>query len=104
MRIGFACMPLTGHLNPMCALARKLQSCGNDVVFFGVPDAAPAVRAAHLPFVPFGEKEYPVGSIEDVMRGIAKLYGEDVMRYTLAKLMPGLMTTAFELLPQKLTE
>lgn len=104
MKIGFACMPLTGHLNPMCALARNLQSRGNDVVFFGVPDAAPAVRAADLPFVPFGEKEYPVGSIEHAWRGISKLHGEDVARYTLGKLVPGLMTTAFEHLPQRLTE
>jgi zeaxanthin glucosyltransferase len=104
MRIGFACMPLTGHLNPMCALARKLQSRGNDVVFFGVPAAAPAVRAAQLPFVPFGETEYPAGSIETAWRGISTLQGEDVARYTLGKLVPGLMTTAFEHLPQRLTE
>lgn len=104
MRIGFVCMPLTGHLNPMCALARTLQSRGNDLVFFGVPDAAPAVRAAHLPFVPFGEKEYPVGSIEHAWRGISKLRGEDVARYTLEQLVPGLVTTAFEHLPQRLVE
>ena len=104
MRIGFACMPLTGHLNPMCALARTLQSRGNDVVFFGVPDAAPAVRAAHLPFVSFGEKEYPAGSIDHAWRGISTLHGEDVARYTLGKLVPGLMTAAFEHLPQRLTE
>ncbi len=39
MRIGFVSMPITGHLNPMTALARKLESRGNEVVFFGVPDA-----------------------------------------------------------------
>jgi MGT family glycosyltransferase len=88
----------------MCALAQKMQSRGNDVVFFGVPDAAPAVRAAHLPFVPFGEKEYPVGSIENAWRGISTLHGEEVARYTLGKLVPGLMTTAFEHLPQRLIE
>jgi zeaxanthin glucosyltransferase len=104
MRIGVACMPLTGHLNPMCALAQTLQSRGNDVVFFGVPDAAPAVRAAQLPFVSFGEKAYPVGSIDHAWRGIAKLQGEDVARYTLGTLVPGLMTTAFEHLPQRLRE
>jgi zeaxanthin glucosyltransferase len=51
MKIGFISMPLTGHLNPMTALARRLQSRGNEVVFFGVPDAEPIVRAANLEFV-----------------------------------------------------
>jgi MGT family glycosyltransferase len=88
----------------MCALARTLQSRGNDVVFLGVPDAGPAVRAADLRFVPFGEHDYPVGSIEHAWRGISKLHGEAVARYTLGTLVPGLMTTAFEHLPQRLTE
>ena len=63
MKIGFVSMPLSGHLNPMTALARRLQSRGNEVVFFGVPDVEPFARAAGLDFVPYGETEYPVGSI-----------------------------------------
>ena len=57
MKIGFVSMPLSGHLNPMTALARRLQSRGNEVVFFGVPDVEPFARAAGLDFVPYGEKE-----------------------------------------------
>jgi zeaxanthin glucosyltransferase len=56
MKIGFLSLPLSGHINPMTALARKLQSRGNEVVFFGVPDVEPIVRAANLIFVPFCEK------------------------------------------------
>jgi zeaxanthin glucosyltransferase len=41
MKVGFVSMPLSGHLNPMTALARRLQSQGNDVVLFGVPDVEP---------------------------------------------------------------
>jgi len=41
MKIGFVSMPLSGHLNPMTALARRLQSRGNEVVFLGVPDVEP---------------------------------------------------------------
>src|SRR5258708_17653059 len=48
MKIGFVSMPLSGHLNPMTALARTLQSRGNEVVFFGVPDVEPFARAAGL--------------------------------------------------------
>jgi UDP:flavonoid glycosyltransferase YjiC (YdhE family) len=43
MKIGFLSLPLTGHLNPMTALARKLQSRGREVVFIGVPDIEPVV-------------------------------------------------------------
>jgi hypothetical protein len=43
MKIGFISMPLAGHLNPITALARKLQSRGHEIVFIGVPDAAPPV-------------------------------------------------------------
>jgi zeaxanthin glucosyltransferase len=66
MKIGFLSLPLSGHINPMTALARKLQSRGNEVVFFGVPDVEPIVRAANLSFVPFCEKEYPVGSMTEI--------------------------------------
>ena len=53
MKIGFVSMPLAGHLNPMTALARRLQSRGNEVVFIGVLDDEPFARAAGLNFVPF---------------------------------------------------
>jgi zeaxanthin glucosyltransferase len=52
MKIGFRSLPLTGHLNPMTALARKLQSRGHETVFIGVPDIEPVVRAGELDFVP----------------------------------------------------
>jgi hypothetical protein len=45
MKFGFVSLPVAGHLNPMTALARKLQSHGNEVVFFGVPDVEPIVRS-----------------------------------------------------------
>jgi hypothetical protein len=42
----------------MTALARKLQSRGHEVVFIGVPDIDPVIRAADLDFVSFCEDEY----------------------------------------------
>jgi zeaxanthin glucosyltransferase len=71
MKIAFVNLPLSGHLNPMRALARRLQSRGNEVVFFGVPDVEPFARAAGLDFVPYGEAEYPVGSIDKVYSSVA---------------------------------
>lgn len=104
MKIGFISVPLTGHLNPMTALARKLQSRGHEVVFISFSDAEPIVRAAKLDFVPFGEKEYPAGSIAKGYEGLAMLHGEDVVRYSAHEIHPGLCKAALEYLPAKLAE
>jgi zeaxanthin glucosyltransferase len=104
MKIGFVSMPIPGHLDLMSALARKLQSRGHDVVFIGVPDAEPIVRAANLDFVPFCEKEYPVGSVPKGHAGLAKLHGEDVVRYSCHEIHPGHCKAALEHLPKKLIE
>ncbi|MCU1319218.1 MAG: glycosyltransferase, family [Edaphobacter sp.] len=104
MKIGFVSLPLTGHLNPMTALARKLESRGDEVVFIGVPDAEPAVRAANLNFVPFGEKAYPAGSVAKDWGPVAKLHGEEVVRYSCREISPRLLEVALEHLPEKLAE
>ncbi len=95
MKIGFLSLPLMGHLNPMTALARKLQSRGHEVVFIGVPDIEPVVRAADLDFVPFCETEYPIGSVAKSWSTIANLQGLDVVRYTALELTPGLVGACF---------
>ena len=104
MKIGFLSFPLTGHLNPMTALARKLQSRGQEPVFIGVPDIEPVVRAADLDFVPFCENEYPPASIAKSWGPVASLQGLDVMRYTYRELTPGLIKAALEHLPGKIVE
>jgi zeaxanthin glucosyltransferase len=104
MRIGFLSLPLSGHLNPMTALARKLQSRGNDVVFISVPDAGPVLRAANLKFVSFCEKEYPIGSIAQGWSSVAKLHGDEVLRHSSRELIPGLCKAALEHLPEKIAE
>jgi len=104
MRIGFLSMPLHGHMNPMTALARKMQARGNDVVFIGVPDVEPMVRAAGLTFVPFCQGEYPRGTIEAEWAKVSKLQGLDVVEYTLEELSPGLIAAALDHLPQTVAE
>jgi zeaxanthin glucosyltransferase len=104
MKIGFVCMPMAGHLNPMTTLARKLQSRGHEVVFFGAPDAEAAVRASNLDFVPFGEREFPAGSIAEKYATMSRLQGVEVARYALAELHPGLCRVALEQLPGKLAQ
>jgi zeaxanthin glucosyltransferase len=104
MRIGFLSLPLSGHLNPMTALARKLQARGNEVVFISVPDAEPVLRAAGLEFVPFCEEEYPTGSIDGYWSSVAKLHGEEVIRHSSRELLPGICKAALEHLPKKIAE
>jgi UDP:flavonoid glycosyltransferase YjiC (YdhE family) len=104
MKIGFVSMPLSGHLNPMTALARRLQSRGNEVVFFGVPDVEPFARAAGLEFVSYGETEYPVGSIEKVYSSVAKLHGFEVVRHSCMDLNPDLTRVTFNYLAEKLAD
>jgi zeaxanthin glucosyltransferase len=83
MKIGFISMPLTGHLNPMTALARKLQARGHEIVFIGVPDAGSTVRAAGLHFVPWCEEEFPAGSCASALAPVAKLHGTEATRWTI---------------------
>jgi zeaxanthin glucosyltransferase len=102
MKIGFVSMPLSGHLNPMTALARRLQSRGHEVVFFGVPDVEPFARAAGLDFVPYGEKEYPAGSIDKLYSSVAQLHGFEVVRHSCMDLNPDLTRVTFDYLAEKL--
>ena len=104
MKIGFLSLPLTGHLNPMAALARKLQSRGHEVVFIGVPDIEPVVHSADLDFVPFCENEYPPGSVAKSWGRVANLHGLDVARYSVRELTSGLVKAALEHLPAKIAE
>jgi MGT family glycosyltransferase len=103
-KIGFLSLPLTGHLNPMTGLARKLQSRGNEVVFIGVPDIEPVVRAANLEFAPFCENEFPPGYVAKRWGAVASLQGLDVLRYTTRELSPELLKASLEHLPAKIAE
>jgi zeaxanthin glucosyltransferase len=104
MKIGFLSLPVSGHLNPMTALARKLQARGNDVVFISVPDAEAVLLAAGLQFVPFCEQEYPVGTIAQEWSAVSKLHGFDVVRHSVSEMMPRLIKAALDHLPGKIAE
>jgi zeaxanthin glucosyltransferase len=102
MKIGFVSMPLSGHLNPMTALARRLQSRGHEVVLFGVPDVEPFARAAGLDFVPYAEAEFPVGSIDKLYSSVATMRGFEVVRHSCMDLNPRLTRVTFEYLAEKI--
>ena len=73
MSIAFLGVRVPGHLNPMTTLARRLQARGHDVVFISILDTEPYVRAAQLPFIPYCEKELPLGSVRQTTDQLSKL-------------------------------
>lgn len=83
MRIAFACPPLSGHLHPMTALARRVQERGHKVVFLGVPDSGSFVRAAGLEFLAFGEDRCPAGAVARRLRLLSDLSGLKGVRQTI---------------------
>ena len=104
MRIGFLSLPVPGHLNPMTALARKLQSRGHDVVFMSLADVAPVVEAAELPFVPCSETAYPAGSLGKLVRRLSELSGEEALHFTVNAMMKGYTASLFETVADTLSK
>ena len=84
MKIGFICLPVQGHFNPMSTLARQLQSRNHEVVMFSPPPMEPLVRAANLPFVPFGAKEFPVDKASEMIALLGRLKGEEALQCTVS--------------------
>jgi zeaxanthin glucosyltransferase len=74
MKLGFICLNLPGHLNPMTTLARHLQARNHDVVFLY------SSGAAGLPFVSGPEKDQIDGSVPD----LSKMQGEDALKFGVA--------------------
>jgi zeaxanthin glucosyltransferase len=104
MKIGFISMPLTGHLNPMIALARKLQSRGHEIVFIGIPDVGPYARAAGLNFVSYCEEELPAGSSAGILAPAAKLHGMETTRWTIQGAGRAMFQVASQHLPRVIAE
>jgi zeaxanthin glucosyltransferase len=99
MKFGFISAPVSGHMNPMIALGRRLQSRGHEVVFFNIPDMEARVLEAGLGFAAYGGEAFPVGSAAKLWARLAPLHGLDVMRCTMAECVPPLYTAVFAELP-----
>jgi zeaxanthin glucosyltransferase len=91
MKIGFVCMPVSGHLNPMIALACEVRSLGHHVHFFTLEDAAAAVRAADLPFHALSQSRHPLGSMEVHLQELAKKCGFQTTEYWFTQLLPDIL-------------
>ena len=103
MKIAFLGVRVPGHLNPMTTLARKLKGRGHDVVFLSMPDTEPFVRAAELPFIPFCENDFPVGSLAKSMAALSKLQAQAALELVI-KSVANTMESAFRNLPRTLRD
>ena len=104
MKIGFVSMPYSGHLNPMIALAHKLEVRGHDIVFFGIEDAATTVQAANLKFHAVAQKEFPLGASAGYLEKISKLRGLEILRFSTQTRQPKLCRAMLNHLPDAVTE
>ena len=99
MKIGFICLPLSGHVLPMTSLMRKLQSRGHEVFFLGVPDYESIVRDADLSFLECCARSFPRGSMPGLWQPIASMQGLEIMQYAMTSIFPKLIAAALKELP-----
>jgi len=84
MKIGFISLSVPGHFNPMSAVARQLRSRNHDVVVLSLPVMEPFARAANLPFIPFGEKDFSIEHSAEVVGTLSRLKGEEALQFTVS--------------------
>jgi zeaxanthin glucosyltransferase len=82
MKVGFISLPVPGHFNPMSAVARQLQSRNHDVVMLSLSLSEPLVRAANLPFIPFGEKDFPDQVNAEILGTMGQLKGDEGLQFS----------------------
>ena len=79
---GIICPPYPGHLNPLSALGRELQSRGHRVTFLQIPDLELKVRSEGLNFYPIGESTYQAGTMAQTFIELAKLSELKALEYS----------------------
>ena len=71
MKIGFICLNLPGHLNPMTAVAHQLRTRGHDVVFLYSP------KANGFPCIPAEEND----EVNANRPAVSKLAGWEALEF-----------------------
>jgi len=84
-RLGAFCFPGTGHINPMTALARRLEQRGHKVVIFGIADTEARVKAAGIEFHLLGAEDYPPGTLQGLDQRLGELKGLATFRFTVER-------------------
>jgi zeaxanthin glucosyltransferase len=97
MKIGLISLSVPGHFNPMSAVARQLQSRNHDVVVLSLPVMQPLACAANLPFIPFGEKEFPTEHTSEVVDTLSRLKKQTIAKTNGLSRAAALLEEAFGL-------
>jgi UDP:flavonoid glycosyltransferase YjiC (YdhE family) len=98
MKIAFLTYSNHGHMQTMIALAQQLKKRGHGVSFIGTLDGQRFARAAGIPFLAYCEKEYPLGSTQEIFRQLWRLQGEAALEFSI-RLIADDLAAAFRQLP-----
>jgi hypothetical protein len=83
MKIGFVSLYGPGHFNPMSAIARQLDSRNHNVVMISLPFIEPLARAANLPFISFGGKNFPDSVSAEIVGTMGRLKGGQAREFAI---------------------
>ena len=81
MTLGFICLDAPGHLNPMTALARQLQSRNHEVIFLY------SSEAAGLPVFPQKQQSAEQDTTKKAIAEVSKMQGEDALQFGVKAIM-----------------
>ena len=90
--LGLICPELSGHLNPMTTLGRKLQRRGHHVTVVAGSDVRAKAQQSGLGFVVIGEREFPEGAMGEAAAQLGRLTGLKAVRFTVELLRRGVAT------------
>ena len=81
MKLGLICINAPGHLNPMTALARQLQSRNHEVIFLY------SSEAAGLPVFPQKQQSAEQDTTKKAIAEVSKMQGEDALQFGVKAIM-----------------
>jgi MGT family glycosyltransferase len=80
---GIICPPVSGHVDPLAALARTLISRGHRATFFHVSDLEHKIRSEGVDFCAIASDRYRSGLLAQTVRLLARLKGLASLRYAI---------------------
>jgi len=86
MKIAFTTLPAPGHINPLTAVARRLQSRGHDVTFIALPYMVAPIEAAGLKCIPCDEGDLSAEWIKTTHSRLSQLDGEAAVQFSFESL------------------
>jgi len=80
--VGVVCPNMSGHLNPMIALADSIRNRGHRVTFFLLGDQPSSVTKAGFEVVAIGGEVFPVDDYRQASETLGTLHGRAALKHT----------------------